>query len=176
MKPVEQTTMVPGGGGNCVAACIASIFELAITDVWPDVPNGGGWAAVCAWTAHRLPMLSPQSRMFFKPPEPTPGCYVDEPTPIPLHEVVPPVAPSTYWIAYVESPRAAAAGVVDHYGRPMQHAVVMHGRDLAWDPHPQRDMGVGPARGMLWWAIRDYAAVARSVAALGDQQEPPATV
>src|SRR4051794_39803476 len=112
--------MLAGGGGNCVAACIASIFELDIDQVWPAVPNGGGWHHVCAWTARHFPMLSPQSRMLFKPPEPMPGYYVDEPDPVPLHVVDAPVWPRTYWIAYVESPRAAAAGVLDHYGRPTQ--------------------------------------------------------
>jgi hypothetical protein len=164
MKPIEQTEMIPGGGGNCVAACIASIFELPLEVVYPEVPNGGGWHAVCDWTTAHAPMLSPQSRQFFVPMEPVPGYYVDHPAPMPLDKVEPPVWPRSYWIAYVESPRAAAAGTLDHYGRPTQHAVVMLGHMLAWDPHPQREMGVGLARGMLWWAVKDHAAIVRGTA------------
>jgi hypothetical protein len=159
VKPVEQTEMIPGGGGNCVAACIASIFELSLDAVFPEIPNGGGWNQICAWTSEHFPMLSPQSRHFFKPFEPIAGYYVDHPDPQPLTNVDWPYFPRPYWIAYVESPRAAQAGVLDQYGRPTQHAVVMHGSNVAWDPHPQRNMGVGLARGMLYWAIRDYAVI-----------------
>jgi hypothetical protein len=52
MKPVMQT--VTGRGGNCMAACLASILELAITDVpnffdlAPDEP-GPWWKVVRDW-------------------------------------------------------------------------------------------------------------------------------
>jgi hypothetical protein len=32
---------------------------------------------------------------------------------------------------------------------PVLHAVVACGRDVVWDPHPQRDMGIGEGR-MRW--------------------------
>lgn len=148
MIQIEQTQMVPGGGGNCLAACIASVFELPLSDVWPEVPNGGGFQYVCEWTACRYPALAANTIDFF-------DAEAWKPIRRPLADVEWPMTPAGYWIARVESPRAAAAGVLDSYGFPTQHCVVMLGSVLVWDPHPSRDMGVGPCRGMYWWSLRD---------------------
>jgi hypothetical protein len=147
VRPVEQTSFSPGGGGNCVAACVASIFELPLSDCFPEIPNGGNPNAVAEWTRSRYPGLRAASRDFYDD--------LGLPRRLGFRDVDWPTCIRSYWIAYVESPRAKAAGVLDLYGYPTQHAVVMHGWELAWDPHPRRDMGVGPCRGMAWWEVVD---------------------
>lgn len=147
MRPVRQTTITPGGGGNCVAACIASIFELPISDVFPDVPNGGGYQEICRWTESRYPALTVCSKDLFNITSWTPDRRN-------LAEVDPPQFLG-WWVAYVESPRAAKKKCYDCYGLPTQHAVVMRHNRLMWDPHPHGEVdGVGFARGMLWWELR----------------------
>jgi hypothetical protein len=150
VRPVEQTELVPGGNGNCVAACVASIFDVPLSDCYPDIPLGGDFNAVCRWTDARYPGLAACSVDFF-------DAEAWKPIRRPLEDVEWPTHRRSFWIAFVESPRAAAAGVLDSYGLPTQHAVVMHGSELAWDPHPRRDMGVGPCCGKLWWEVRNPA-------------------
>ena len=66
MIPVMQTTF--GGKddpfevqGNCIAACLASIFEIALTDV-PDIAADGNWYLnIQEWLAPRNLCLVPMN-------------------------------------------------------------------------------------------------------------------
>lgn len=49
--------------------------------------------------------------------------------------------PEGYWILSAESPRLDG----------IHHSVVCHGPDIVWDPHPQREMGVG--KWVSWYRI-----------------------
>lgn len=61
MKPVDQTEF-EAGRGNCIAACLASILELPVTDVPNFTLSDDKWAAVTDWLAsnhHILPLITP---------------------------------------------------------------------------------------------------------------------
>lgn len=54
MKHVYQTKF--GEGGNCFAACLASLFEVpidSIPDFWESETSDGWWRSVRAWLADR---------------------------------------------------------------------------------------------------------------------------
>jgi hypothetical protein len=138
VKPIEQTIMSSeSGGGNCVAACIASVFEVPLKTV--TVPLGGSYAAVVDWTAINYPGLYPINVEW------------DKKDWRPLKDVEPPTPFATYWIASVESPRTDG-----------MHCIVMYGRNAVWDPHPRRDMGFGDCGGMGYWIVKDPSKLART--------------
>lgn len=137
MIQIEQTKVSGLGGGNCQAACIASIFEVEIESV--TVPCGGNYQAVCEWTAREYPGLHPINRDWN-------GTSPD----IPVEDVEWPEPFKSYWIATVASPRTLG-----------HHCVVMHGSEMVWDPHPQREMGFGLCVGSMWWMVRDPAKLFR---------------
>lgn len=159
MRPVQQTHMIPGGGGNCVAACIASIFELPLPQVFPEVPNGGSAQAIFDWTAKHHPGLAYVDRTLGRYEQrgelyhEVDGYEVIEHAP---QERLPPWSVD-FWIGYFVSPR----GVLSHkeYGiwHPSLHAVVCRRREVLWDPHPRRDMGVGALRKTGYWIVKDPA-------------------
>lgn len=154
MIPVEQTRWRPGGGGNCVAACVASIFEVPLSDCSPEIPDGGSFTAVCEWTAKRHPGIRANCKIvgghWFK--RGTIERFVDSYPPVDVVE--PPV--SGYWIAGVVSPRGVLMRV-DQEIKPSLHCVVMYGSELVWDPHPKREMGIGGVYDATWWTVRDPA-------------------
>jgi hypothetical protein len=47
------------------------------------------------------------------------------------------------------APRGFSILAADSPRNPVLHAVVVSGRDVVWDPHPRRDMGIGEGR-MRW--------------------------
>ncbi len=51
MKPVDQTKFGEVEG-NCLAACVASIFEIGIADV-PDLSGDDWWSFLRAWCHRR---------------------------------------------------------------------------------------------------------------------------
>ena len=133
MIRVEQTVFFDAGKldergrpqrGNCLACCVASIFEVPLERV--DLPYGASWFDVDGWIRSRYPgvaalsyYLAGDADLFIAREDliaPTPG----------------------YWIGVVESPR-----VIEDNGTRGTHAVVMHGIDVAWDPHPDRASGFG---------------------------------
>lgn len=158
MKPVQQTEMIPGGGGNCVAACVASIFELPLTMTYPEIPLGGGAQKVMDWTERHYPALHYVDRSHGRY-EQQGDRYVElEPYEVLEHmrqDLIP--WGVEFWIAYVVSPR----GVISHhdwgYWHPSLHAVVCSGSEVVWDPHPRRDMGVGAVRKVGYWVVKDPA-------------------
>ncbi len=141
--PLEETR------GDCVAACVATIFELPLEEV--DIRGGASFQDVCDWTKafkphlrynerdlctnHRIVSEDPETIWAFDLPDPSEA--IDPPT-------------DGLWIAHVVSPR----GLLKHgpyRGMPIEHAVVMCGPEMVWDPHPDRHQGVGRMTGMGWW-------------------------
>lgn len=157
--------------GDCLTACVASLFELTIDEVPFFVESDNWWADYHNFFHERGLQLA---QVRFQVDE-------DDPTRLrggPLHGI--------YWIGTVKSPRGRtrcsvckgsgqtarqwdsefceyvdyespqpcsccdATGLV-----PSLHAVVMCGVELVWDPHPQRDMGhLGFVSGE-WFVVRD---------------------
>lgn len=160
--PVEQTSLYDGSEtrGNCVAACVASIFGTSIQTVEAQglVP-GCGFQDVARWTSERRPALEYREQDFctnFRVVEGDGRGYPEDrweyDLPAEDHRVDPPTC--GLWIAHVVSPRGVL-GSGPYRGMPVQHAVVMRGATLLWDPHPQRDMGVGQTVGLGWWIARE---------------------
>lgn len=180
---VEQTSLYDGTGtlGNCVAACVASIFGVTIA--WLEekgIVPGSGFQDVAKWTSEHWPGLQYRERDFCRNYRVVEGdgrggeddrWEYDLPDPD-----LRPDAPCGYWIAHVVSPR----GLLKHgpyRGMPVQHAVVMRGGEMVWDPHPQRDMGVGQLVGMGWWVMRDPMLLRpkwepRELTGVGDLEQP----
>lgn len=126
MKPVEQEILggdssMPGVPGDCLRACICSIFELPIRDVPHFAAEDDWYGALNRWVEGRGFRLSVAFIRFEE----------DEPTILTGHP-----SDGIYWIADVLSPR-----LLNEKGKPGIHEVVMCGGELAWDPHPQRDLG-----------------------------------
>lgn len=142
MRPVEQTEFwapaegdAPEKRGNCVAACLASLFEVPIEDCAGVIY----YNQLCEWTKERFPALSVdqvgvgdswgQTR--------DPEAYLEWPT---EHFCF------GYWMATVWSPRVVDLVGDDGYMEWGLHAVVMRGSDLAWDPFPGADWSEEPMR------------------------------
>lgn len=159
---VEQTSLYDGTGtkGNCVAACVASIFGVTLG--WLEekgIVPGSGFQDVASWTSEHWPGLEYRERDLCTNFRVVEGegrggeddrWEYDLPDPETHHD--PPAC--GYWIAHVVSPRGFLKSG-PYRGMPIQHAVVMRGANMVWDPHPQRDMGVGQLVGMGWWIVRD---------------------
>lgn len=162
MIPVEQQqlSVIDEHGdsivkGDCMRACVASLFELPLDDVPHFVESDRWWALWEEWLAARNLRLA---NAFFSVSD-------DDPT------VLNGWPGDVWWLAGVSSPRLMTrcshckgaalttstwdgpdgerveheSPVVCPYctdGRsPGLHQVVMFGREIAWDPHPQRGMG-----------------------------------
>jgi hypothetical protein len=126
MIPVEQTIMggdstMPGVHGDCLRACVASVFELPIEDVPHFVAEDDWYNHFRRWIESRGFVLG---NAFHTLDE-------DDPTKLNGHP-----SEGIHWIASVYSPR-----LVHEDGKPGQHVVVMCGGEMVWDPHPQREMG-----------------------------------
>jgi hypothetical protein len=106
--------------GNCLAACVASILEVDLAELAGVHDSQSLWA----WLREHRPAVG---MMNVQPDRP--GVPLGELRPYDGYSELPGKTP---WIATVKSPRT-----------PHYHCVVMVGADLAWDPHPQRDLGVG---------------------------------
>jgi hypothetical protein len=126
MKPVEQTVLMPPGG-NCFAACMASILELPL-DAVPHFEEDD-------WVIRWNEWLRPRNLaiMVCTLPE-------DENLQRRYRETCMP----GFTIPGADSPRG-----------PWQHAVVAFDGELVWDPHPQREMGVGTWRDVAYFYVID---------------------
>ena len=115
MIPVAQRTRF-----DCLTACLASIFECRYEDVpvFCDQETGESaplWhVALDGWLADRGFAFLQRVREEGMDDDPM-FC---------------PWAYPGYWIVGVKSPRVDG-----------EHAVVMCGRELVWDPHPEREQG-----------------------------------
>lgn len=106
------------GAYDCMTACLASIFELPYDEAphlcSPETGakiDGGWWNAYETWLGRRGWAVISRVR--------TEGD--GEPMWCPW-------SLNSYWIGGVKSPRTDG-----------DHAVVMHGNQIVWDPHPRRD-------------------------------------
>lgn len=141
--------------GDCVAACLASIFELPYEQC---AEVDGTSQSIFAWTRDRFPGIRAGIRVV-RPLGDGPEKLGDHLTWPTSH------LEQGYWMAGIWSPRipdeemrgcgcadrtggAGDPGCEHCGGRPAErslgilyglHAVVMHGHELAWDPHPERD-------------------------------------
>lgn len=119
MKPVEQR-----GNSDCLVACLASILGVR----YEDVPQ----AIAVENEQHNAMVGFLKERGFLTWSLGLHGAV--EPMLMLGNEPIPfLLAPTGYWIASVKSPRIAEGF----------HSVVMRGRSIAFDPHPQREMGHG---------------------------------
>jgi hypothetical protein len=163
--------------GDCLTACVASIFELPIDEVPFFVEHDNWWQMYQDFFRDRGLCLE-RAWIKFDRDDRTkltgwPG--------------------DRFWIGHVYSPRGKSRCPVCKGEKVAQsqwfdfvservefdepqpcnqckatgltqslHAVVMHGRDLVWDPHPQRDMGhLGFLRGEQF-GVPDPAVVRRT--------------
>lgn len=63
--------------------------------------------------------------------------------------------PADYWLGTVFSQRLKHPEDSSYYGMPGLHAVVMHGREVAHDPNPQKPYEEPlPLVMMTWWTLR----------------------
>ena len=119
MIRVKQTIL--GAKGNCFAACVASILELPIE----DVPNLGNDSDNFNW--------SDWMRLWNEWLESRNLCLSV------IHyyewEGVSSTKPKGYSILSAKSPRLKE--------QELNHAVVCFDGKIVFDPHPQREMGVG---------------------------------
>lgn len=163
---VEQTSFYDGSGtrGNCVAACVASVFGLNL-DVLESqgLTPGCGFQDVCRWTSEHWSFLEYREQDFcqnYRVVEGEGRGYPEDRWVYDLPSEELRVNPPTcgLWIAYAISPRGLLT-TGPYRGMPIIHAVVMCGGSLAWDPHPERDMGIGATVSMGWWVVRDAGAL-----------------
>lgn len=125
MIPVEQRTLggdtaMAGERGDCLRACVASIFERRWDEVPHFVAHEDWWERWNRWTEEQGFVLR---TAWHSTPD-------DDKTRLNGHPG------DIYWIANVLSPR-----LVRDDGEPGWHSVVMFAGDVAWDPHPEREMG-----------------------------------
>jgi hypothetical protein len=141
--------------GDCMRACVASLFELPLEEVPHFVEHDNWYQLWSDWLAERNLRWS---RAFYSVRD-------DDPTQLNGYPG------DIYWLATVKSPRIKSrcnvckgtalashswtgpdSSYVEHdppiicpycdRGRsPGSHLVVMFGKEIAWDPHPQREMG-----------------------------------
>ena len=131
MVPVEQTRLSPDEGGNCHAACIASILECPLEDVPQLLP--GDAVSDAAWDEYR-PRLN---------------AWLRERNLIELYFSAGDWKPTGYAIAGVKSVRFPG----------FEHAVVALNGEIVWDPHPGRADGCGELVGWSVFQVIDPALI-----------------
>lgn len=166
MKRVEQTRSGDGlGSGNCVAACLASIFELSLPEVERDLPDGPSLTQLSEWTRQRFPWLECRTVNYgenYREVEPPSDDEPDGRWTYDLPAERPAAPTKGFWMASIVSPRGKLRSG-PYRGGPMLHCMVMRGEQLAWDPSPQRDEGRGaPLVMCTWWIALDPARAAHS--------------
>lgn len=120
--------------GNCLAACVASIFEVPLAGL-PDVYDS---QSLWRWLNEHFPAIGMISHVYYDryatsiDPNKIEGVPLGSRVPIGFTNL----PGATPWIAVVRSRRT-----------PHMHCVVMIGDKMVWDPHPARDLGVGDQTG-----------------------------
>ena len=122
MKPVDQTKF-GRGAGNCLAACVASLLDLSIDEVF-DIPLGGKdpdyWEIVAGW-------LKPRGLALV---------HMD----VDPEKGIGPVVPwGMHYMAWGPSARG------------LEHSVIYCRGQLAHDPHPDRS-GIQKVRALAFLA------------------------
>ena len=135
MKPVEQRLM-QAPGGDCVAACMASILELPLDDV-PNLYGGKGFER--SWNEWLRPI----------------GLQIKRLDPVHQYMIV------GYAIAVGWSPRfpGSTHAVVWHGENQDTENGWKNTGHIVWDPSPARDMGLGPLYEFWVFQICDPAKV-----------------
>lgn len=133
MIKVEQTELAnyaidPPLRGNCLAACVASIFEVPLTSFTDVYDSQSLWR----WLGKYVPGIGMIAHTYYN----LQGGINEVELGARRPEGYTGLPGATPWIAVVRSPRT------DH-----MHCVVMINDKLAWDPHPERDMGIGKQTG-----------------------------
>lgn len=153
MIPVTQTTLYDPDDdtrGNCIAACIASIFETDIDHI--DLRGGPTWHDIWDWTEKYMPDLKFFNQDYGTNYRVEDGVWkYDFPEPDTVKH--PPGFEDDYWILSAESPRIILQSG-EFKGMPGLHAVVMKGNDIVWDPHPnakEEGQQVGRWVQRSWW-------------------------
>jgi hypothetical protein len=149
--PVVQSIVGDGQDGrpmgDCLRACVASIFELRLVDVPHFAAEPNWFLALQRWLAP-LGLVSEHASYSEPSSEPVPAGVA---------------WPSGWWIATVDS-----ENLPGH-----THAVVMRGyyttagsdamHEVAWDPSPRPRRTPYVFRGARWFAALDPAVIARAV-------------
>lgn len=117
MIPVEQTKLSPQEGGNCYAACFASVLECPLESV-PHLTPGRGLEEDGEWEVYherlRVWLAERNLTVLHFPAE---GQW----------------KPTGYAILSAKSLRFPE----------FEHAVVAFNGEVVWDPHPERASGIG---------------------------------
>lgn len=152
MKPVFQDRK-GFGQGNCVWACIASIFEIPLDTLRYPPPFTED---VLAWTKEHYPALEFHNvdLGFDYRLRDVPGIPEGEQR---WHYRLrrkwePPT--DDYWIASVDSQGLMRPVEDPYYPMPALHAVVMKGRDLVHDPNDSYPLGSYKPKVVMqsWWS------------------------
>lgn len=139
------------GKGNCVAACLASIFELDIDDV--DIQPAPSANDLLEWTKRNYPDLSCIIQDFGENyQEVEDGLWRYD---FPEEKFDPPPEHDSYWLLGAKSPRIVIESG-PYRGMPGLHCVVMKDDQIVWDPHPDSDKAeVGDWLERIWWVPKD---------------------
>lgn len=144
IEVVQTETYDPEQGhrGNCVAAAIASVFEIHDVD---RVAAAFGYkppstTEIFRWTKILYPFLKFNAQDYctnyrIVEEDDEGGQWACDYPDKDRWE-----APTDgYWLASIISPRIPALHSGSYRGQPGLHMVVMKGDQLAWDPHPEAD-------------------------------------
>jgi hypothetical protein len=141
MTPIDQSKLVDRDGhGDCLRACLATLFDLPLEKVYDVNFPGLGYDE---WRAIRNQFLLTQDRVFAGQADHLPADYLQRhpeakewPDIDPLKDTV-----GGYVIAFGASPRANGEN------SNLSHSVVMDWRtkEVVHDPHPSR-------AGLIWVA------------------------
>lgn len=158
MKPVYQDRF-GYGEGNCVWACIASIFEIPLESLHGE-RAGPCDADLTKWTDRAMPHLEYRYEDCAYDYELVPGPSTEKhPHPerwtykVPATFKPPPVQ---FWGATVWSPKLKHPIDSPWYGMPGLHMVVMEGDKMIHDPNPNytHDELYSPVVAKSWWTAR----------------------
>lgn len=159
MIPINQTSFYDPEDetrGNCLHACIASIFHLEIDSIGlPDIcyaqdvinwtnQRYSGWQCINQdWCTNYQVASEPTDE------RPQGGWVYHDPEYL--------VAPHYgYWIGAIYSPRIKLEKSNPYWPRSGYHAVVMKGYNCVHDPHPEGNIDFeGPVLNGIWWVVAD---------------------
>lgn len=143
------------GKGNCVWACVASLFDLDLDDLRFPPPSDG---ELMAWSKRELPHLTFNNvdyghnyRVVDGYPD-CPGVGTGRWT-YDLRPEDERINPTTeFWLASVNSLRLKRPVCDSYYPMPALHMVVMRGNEIWHDPNPKNPRKYEPTVVMAtWW-------------------------
>lgn len=155
LKPVYQDQF-GYGKGNCVWACVASLFDIPLDDLRLPAPTD---EELSAWFEEQLPDLELHHRdmaVDYRVIEGYPyvegvgtGRWTYD---LPKKWTCP---TRGYWMASIHSPGLMTPVESHYYPMPGMHMVVMKGRKLVHDPNPNYEVPYEPEIvEQHWWTKR----------------------